>query len=85
MDNRKQAVLEVAKNGDFENVKPLEHKWNGLDVWAPCGPNEETLYIGAVCFVDDGETVTPHILDDAKKIYREMNEQAGIFPSDFCD
>lgn len=85
MDNRKQAVLKVAKKGDFDNVKLLEHKWNGLAVWVPCGPNEETLYIGAVCFVDDGKKVTPYILGEALKIYREMNIQAGIKPSDFCD
>ena len=85
MNNRKQAVLEVAKKGDFDNVKMAELKWNGLDVWGPCGPNGETLYIGAVCFVDDGKTVTPYILDEALKIYREMGEQAGLEPSDFCD
>ena len=85
MDNRKQAVLEVAKKGDFDNILKLPDKWQGYDVWVPCGPNGETLYIGAVCFVDMGTEVKPYVLKEAEKILDELADAAGIKNSDFCD
>ena len=85
MKNRKQAVLEVAKKGDFDNVVKIEGKWNGCDVWTPCGTNGETLYIGAVCFVDDGTEVKPYMLNEAEAIFREVAESLGIKESDFCE
>lgn len=71
----KLKVLRIASKAGFENVAKLEEKWQGNDVYYPCGPRGETLYIGPVYFVvTDGEIV-PYTGTKARKIIEDIETQ----------
>lgn len=75
----KSKVLQIAKKAGFENVAKLEDQWRGKDVYYPCGPNGETLYIGPVCFVVDAEKITPYTGAKARKIIEDIEAE---YPDD---
>lgn len=74
-------VLEYAKKGGFDYIQKLNIDWKGNQVYYPCGPKGETLYLGApVFFLANDEKVRVATNREAEDICRATYE-----PSDFCD
>ena len=73
----KWKVLKLAKRAGFDNVKKLKEQWKGHDVYCPCGPKGETLFIGPVYFVVMDENIVPYIGAGARRICADM-EAEGV-------
>lgn len=71
----KWKVLRVAKRAGFDNVKKLNVQWKGHDVYYPCGPKGETLFIGPVYFVVMDENIVPYIGAGARRICADLNTE----------
>ena len=70
-----EKVLNIAKKGGFDNVAKLDEQWKGNDVYYPCGPKGETLYIGPVYFVVMNGDVVPYTGAKARKIIEDIEKE----------